>query len=186
MTPFASFTFASQRPRRSPTVADVMPINPGLACAVVLGDAYLHRNGNDTHLTCFPDLCEALSIGSATEALQAARAEGQLSEGNHILPSDVRDYLGSLGQGPIFVRGWAFGSSSAEISTHLLVQLSEVLSTAKFEEVEVCDASEIWYLRCRDDDPLIFLSLTRERVAELVRCFPDTCLEVESDFLYSA
>jgi hypothetical protein len=162
-----------------------MPINPDLACVVVLGDAYLHTDENDRQLTGLADLCEVLGIESALEALKVARGRGQLTEGSHALPGAVRDYLASIGHGSTFVRGWTFGTSTPKLSTHSVLQLSEVLRESKFEEVEACDSTQVWYLRFRDDDPLVFLAMPRERVSELVRLSPETCLEVEPGFVYA-
>lgn len=185
MTAFGSFVFAPCSRRRHQTVSDVMPINPGLRYAVVLSDAYLHTEGNDRRVSGLADLREALGVASATEALQAARARGQLTEGSRGLPWAVREYLMSIGQDRTFVRGWTLGSATPSLCSYPTIQFWEVLRRFNFEEVEACDSSEVWYLRFRDDDPLVFLSMQTDFLRELIQLSPDTCIEVEPGFVYA-
>lgn len=186
MTPFSTFSFSQSPSRRHQMLADVMPTNESFVYVVVLADAYLSVEGHDRHICGFREFCDVLGIQDAMTALRVARTEGQLTEGRHALPDAVAEYLIAIGKGQLHVRGWAYGASAPVHSSHALTRVQEIVPDAQFVEIEVCDSAGTWYLRARDDDPLVFISLCRELLPDLLKRSSDYCQTVGADFEYAA
>lgn len=162
-----------------------MPTNPDLGFAIAFGDAYFARNGEDLHLSRFADLCEAVGVADVFAAIRAARTSGRLTEGAHVLPPPVSDFLISIGKGPLVLRQWPVGKGTSSCGKHSLQRIAGVLPSEKAEEVEAWDSAENWYLRFRDDDPFIFLALPTISIERLIVLSPDNCRQVEGNFVYA-
>lgn len=185
MTAFSQFKFAQTHARRRRTLSEVMPVGEDLAYFVVLSDAYLSADDGERHVSSFGDLQEALGCDDALQALQLARAKGQLTEGDHQLPASVAGYLAKASTDSPSVRRWVFGASEPTITTIAISEIKDAWSGSDLEEVEVGDHSAQWYLRTRDDEPLIFLAVMAGPLLDQIRKCKEFCREVSGRFEYA-
>ncbi len=184
MTPFSKFKFAQTQARRRKALSEVMPIGANLTYFVVLSDAYLSVDEGERHICNFDDLRDALSRGDDLQALQAARANGQLTEGRHELPDAVARHLADGGTGSPHVRRWMYGASEPITTTIATPGIKDAWAAMSFEEVEVGDPSGMWYFRTRDDEPLIFLAVKAGPLLDRIQQCKQFCREVSGEFEY--
>ncbi len=185
MTLFSKFTFAQTQAHRRKVLSEVMPLGGDFAYFVVLSDAYLSVDVGERHICSFDDLQDALGRGDDLQALQTARAKGQLTEGCHELPDAVAGYLAESSTDLPHVRRWIFGASEPFITTLAISEIKDAWACSDFEEVEVGDPSGKWYFRTRDDDPLIFLAVRAGPLLDQIRRCKEFCREVSGEFEYA-
>ena len=184
MNPFVSFTLSADKPQRRQLLGSTMPTNEGLAYATILSDAYFYKAGDDTRVTSFARLCELTGETSVLEALTKARSQGCLSEGERELSNEIQLLLRSVGGKEIYVRRSMSGTTTLDTSAYAIDSLGTIVKEARDDEVELCDSHQFWYLRFRDDDPLIFIAAPSNFIDEVVRRNCQTCLKVGHDFVY--
>jgi hypothetical protein len=185
MTPFSKFTFPQAQARRHKALSEVMPVGADLTYFVVLSDAYLNVDEGERHICSFDDLRDVLSREDDLQALQTARANGQLTEGHHGLPDAIAGYLTNAGSGSAHVRRWMFGASEPIIATLAISDIKDAWAGSDFEEIEVGDPSGKWYFRTRDDEPLIFLAVMTGPLLDQMRQCKEFCREVSGEFEYA-
>lgn len=185
MTPFSQFRFSPTQTHRRKALAEVMPVGDGITYFVVLSDAYLSNDQGERHIGGFCDLREVCGGGGELHALQAARAKGQLTEGQHQLPDVVAAYLASSGTGSPQVRRWVFDASEPIVTTVARSEIQNAWAVLEFEEVEVGDPSGNWYFRARYDDPLVFLAVMAGLLSDQIRRCKEFCREVSGGFDYA-
>lgn len=185
MIPFSAFRFAQGQARRRKALSEVMPVGGEFTYFVLLSDAYLGIGDGERYIGSFDDLRKALSSGDDLKALLAARANGQLTEGRHQLPDVVVEHLGLAGSGLAHVRRWGFGGSEPIIATIAVSEINDALTESNFEEIEVGDLSGNWYIRTREDEPLIFVAVVAGPLLEQLRLCKEFCCEVTGDFEYA-
>lgn len=181
--PFYNFLFSTDSlTKQRLSLKAVMPINSGFSYAVILNDAYL---GRDTPINGFEKLSAHLNINSPLEALSEARNLCLLTEGKKWLPAEILKFLTLTGGPECHMRfGSGKGLRCCAINPESL-GVDIVASQGCYEgEFEICDKNGSWYLRFRDDEPVIFLAAEEKVIGELTEKFTNNILQVPSDFLY--
>lgn len=184
MSPFSTFEFSVDHPRKRSTLTSVMPTNPTFSYAALLVDAYLCRASSDVHLRGFHDLCVAVDESGPMIALKKARASGVLSEGVKKMAPPLAAFLASTCGQTVYLRS-DDSNEVREVASKRLDEDLRAFLPAKGGELELCSGNGLWYVGFRDDDPLMFLAASRTWINELVCRFPDTCLVVPRDCIYS-
>lgn len=184
--PFSGFDFSKSHTRRKQPLNSVMPVNPGFCYAVFLTDAYLRNLDSDIPVHDFDNLCASLHEKSAMNALVRARTLGSLTEGKKFLPAPIVDFLVSVSSSDLYIRFGEDGRSRCSpldvksFSTNIIAELP-----VRNGEFEVCDSKCLWYLRFRDDEPVMFFAAKTAVVHKIIRKFPVNSMEVSPDFIYS-
>lgn len=185
--PFSNFEFTGAYARRNQPLSSVMPVNSGFGYVVVLTDAYLRNSNSDIPVGGFEQLCAAFNEHLAMNALVSARKSGSLTEGKKFLPSAIVDFLVLVGGPTIYIRFEDEGELQCHTIAPSLLKTDIIASQGVHDrEFELCDTYGLWYLRFRDDDAVMFFSAKVDLIDELTTKFPDNCLVVPPDFIYSS
>lgn len=152
---------------------------------VVLSDAYLHGKNGEMHIRSFDDLQGEMRCGDGLQALQVARASGELSEGSHQIPDVVASCLTQSGSDYSSVRKWFFGIADPSTKLLLTSDLASAWSGSNIEKIEVVDQFAQWYFRMKDDEAVIFLAVRGRPLSEQIKRCSAHCREVNSEFEYA-
>lgn len=185
MTHFSQIQFEQVTTRRRKTLAEVMPKGDEWHFFVVLSDGYVSTGGGEVHIRNFTDLQRAMSLCDSLQALLAARASGNLTEGRHELPDVIATCLTAFNAEPSSIRRWRYGASEPSTVAVPSSELGGVWPGSDFEEIEVVDASASWYFRMKDDDALIFLAVRDPYLLVQIRRCETYCVEVGKEFEYA-
>jgi hypothetical protein len=186
VNPFLGFDFQFGSARRKQPISSVMPTNAGLIYKVVLADAiYCGADGGDTHIHSFNDLSKIFCEKDYGKALQIGRKSGRLIESRRVLPERLISKFQKSADDLVYVRHFGLVNSQENGSIVTRGMLRLELINPRLGEVEICDAESTWYMRFRDDDPLIFVAVSLPLGEDLMREFPDLVLAVDADFVYA-
>lgn len=177
---FAPSSTAQQR--RKIAVAQLTARMPGYEWAAILNNAYLTEDGVDVSVVGFRELLGELSGSDAIRRLDEIRRSGYLTEGARGLPPAIISCMSQAGKQPFLVR--SLGSlESKPITAQQMARGAWAGDVA--DEVEICDEGSRWYLRVRDDDPLIFLYADAALLDEIEKKSPEYMLRLPDDFVYA-
>lgn len=183
--PFSEFKFSNLSTRRCQPLSSVLPINSGFGYAVILTDAYFSEAGRDIAVKSFEDLRSVMGADSFMSAIVDARRYGSLTEGKKYLLNDMVDILISASGPAAYLR---IDNDDEEICHRISAELMKSDITAvkpgHVGEFELCGERGIWYIRFRDDEPIVFLSAERGLINDLVERFPHNIMGVPPDFTY--
>lgn len=171
-TAFQSFQFKRKSGSRRVTLEDVLPNDPDLGYCAVFTEGFTKLDGKDLAVASFGELFNALGEDPDVNIFERIRQSGKLYEGRKTLSRCVTEQLirCSTGAKTAFIKCW----DSPESYTWS-VPLERYLETYdllfglphRFGEFEVSDECARWYLRIRDDDPVIFLAGSMNLVKKL-------------------
>jgi hypothetical protein len=185
LDPFPEFT--SNLPpqhRRRITLAELVKPRAGYEWAAILTDAYLSQDGIEKVIGSFNVLTTEIGARNVLEALDTARRSGRFTEGRKVLPQATVRSLQRFGVEPFWIRSLD-DSCKEVISAQRMVDNIISTSRAALGDFALCDTGATWYLRFRDDDPLLFLFAESTLLGEVISEAPENVFEVSRNFIYA-
>lgn len=183
MDSYAAFQFAATPAGRKVPVGDVLPRNANFQYAVMMWRAEFW----DRPISGFPDLQAATATTFPLDALAKARASGGLTEIEpHVAPAAFWEALDLSAAPPVGLRLHLFGESHPVIEALERAEITTAVRAWLPEEVEIFPSDSRWYVRFRDDQPLMFLAADAVTIQRLVLMFPQNILQIPEDFVFAA
>ncbi|UFP96138.1 hypothetical protein [Gloeobacter morelensis] len=184
------FGFQPKKQRKNLELADVMPTNKGLLYAAIASNMYLKVNGKYCVCEDFVSLFSMTNHEYSPSSLQEVRRNNVLIEGQKCLPRELSKILVDQcpGQTKVFIRCWeareVFCWNTSLVDYLFSEDLLRVLP-CPFGEFEIFDECNTWYMRIKDDDPIIFLATMGTILNIILPTFENKVLSLPRSFIYT-